>query len=964
MEEEEEVERIEKEPVGYDTNGIAIYKIIDEENHENSYYYKFKNDDALLFDVFDDNIHYFTMDEDEEKNEEKNYYEMNEDGKIFNYDLLKKNDKDYTKNYYEINDQGFSYVRYNEQNGEYTSKQKYTEESYLSDNDTEYEKEEALDLPMQKARVERLEFPLRQSEEEEEKEVKKEGEKEKEKEVDVGVVEKEDEKEEGEEEEEKKEEEEEEKEGVDVDVVEKKEKKEEEEEENPIYSPGYTQLIGEKNPSIFGCIPRCIDNIEKINGDKLMTFLTAFSSADREKIEDFIKSWGMKTILSLFLEEKKNELSMIKFINLMKTSAPPRSSYVYRIKGGTGIGKTVFLPHLMALFGFNVLICEPRILNCLNAYSAIKTIFGSNDHVGYVAGGASFEGLHLTYATHQTVINNMLKNSSFLNRFDIIIIDESHIIEEATLKLVNMLKNQTNVYIYMSATPPDFSVFEYGIQSHVFEEIEIKGKTMDVTVEEMTEPGNILSLCFWALIGVKKLIERDPGNIIVFLPKFSYHKKFAELVQENEDVKDMKISFITSQLSQKEKEKLNDLYEDDEEEESEKGGADKSGEKRKRKVKVNHLYIATDAGETGITVPNVSVVIDSLLQNVQVYYPYSDCTSMVPGRITIEASKQRMGRAGRTRKGAYICIGTLSDLLSSKETPNPVRYYIYEKMSSSLVNITTGYRMTTFMKDLNQDISKNKIISEVYGEYFVPVFLKAKKMNLLAELIATLVIKSQGTLKNSLEQKEFNQELSFIDKRKTAFYNEFTTFSSQFGFVTELPSFCDFYDMFLEAMIAIYCKDPELYLDEDKTELFLEQFKGMRSYHSVGYDPHIALNYKDSKMYKYKADDKMDFDDLVEKVRHDFHRDFLIMFSELKHFNTAVFSLEHDHYIIEDGYQGGSICYPGNSLSFRKVKGGKSWFINPVAEGFTSVAFSKLEHGYVDGYPAFIIKEISAIINE
>ncbi|MBR4741589.1 MAG: hypothetical protein IK079_01650, partial [Desulfovibrio sp.] len=68
----------------------------------------------------------------------------------------------------------------------------------------------------------------------------------------------------------------------------------------------------------------------------------------------------------------------------------------------------------------------------------------------------------------------------------------------------------------------------------------------------------------------------------------------------------------------------------------------------------NLIILATSVAETSITIPNVTVVIDSGLGRFVRYNPHTGLDQLVTERISLAQADQRCGRAGRVQDG--ICV--------------------------------------------------------------------------------------------------------------------------------------------------------------------------------------------------------------------------------------------------------------------------------------------------------------------
>ena len=65
------------------------------------------------------------------------------------------------------------------------------------------------------------------------------------------------------------------------------------------------------------------------------------------------------------------------------------------------------------------------------------------------------------------------------------------------------------------------------------------------------------------------------------------------------------------------------------------------------------MIFATNMAETSVTIPNITVVVDSGVCKEQRFDPLRKVSVLKIGKVSQSSAKQRMGRAGRTALG--IC---------------------------------------------------------------------------------------------------------------------------------------------------------------------------------------------------------------------------------------------------------------------------------------------------------------------
>ena len=85
------------------------------------------------------------------------------------------------------------------------------------------------------------------------------------------------------------------------------------------------------------------------------------------------------------------------------------------------------------------------------------------------------------------------------------------------------------------------------------------------------------------------------------------------------------------------------------------------------------VILATNIAETTLTVPDVSIVLDSGLVKVARYDPERLIDSLETERVSLDSANQRAGRAGRTRPGVAIRLWDSRDRLRPHSDPEIAR---------------------------------------------------------------------------------------------------------------------------------------------------------------------------------------------------------------------------------------------------------------------------------------------------
>ena len=85
----------------------------------------------------------------------------------------------------------------------------------------------------------------------------------------------------------------------------------------------------------------------------------------------------------------------------------------------------------------------------------------------------------------------------------------------------------------------------------------------------------------------------------------------------------------------------------------------------------HRVIVATNVAETGLTIPQVTMVIDSGLHRLAAYSPSRDINTLYLSRISRANAAQRTGRAGRTAPGRCVRLWSNADELGMRESLSP-----------------------------------------------------------------------------------------------------------------------------------------------------------------------------------------------------------------------------------------------------------------------------------------------------
>ena len=302
------------------------------------------------------------------------------------------------------------------------------------------------------------------------------------------------------------------------------------------------------------------------------------------------------------------------------------------IQSDTGSGKSTRLP-LWAADGGNrrVLVVEPRRVACV----ALADFLGSDEihrqHGLSVAYAIRFENrvtpdTQLAFVTPGIALNWFAENG--LDDFDLVIIDEFHERRWDTDLLLALLRQQSQHRLLLtSATIDGERLAQYLGQSSCL--LQAQGKRFHVELRYLSNDSQQLpdarDLPQRVLRAVESVIPLlDGGDILVFLPGKGEINKCAQILDD--------LPLICMQLH---------------------GGSDIDTQRQVlASCQGSRVILATNVAETSLTIPGVTVVIDSGLERRT--HQRNGRTVLSLARISRASADQRLGRAGRVREG--ICV--------------------------------------------------------------------------------------------------------------------------------------------------------------------------------------------------------------------------------------------------------------------------------------------------------------------
>ena len=359
------------------------------------------------------------------------------------------------------------------------------------------------------------------------------------------------------------------------------------------------------------------------------------------------------------------KLEITKYFPLILGSA--RENPMTIVSAHTGSGKSLGIPRLFAKGENRVMVAVPTVLGVRDLFNKQK-LFSPPIKVGTAAeGDVNYEDGDdnlIIYATSGHIRRRMIEFfrggvARPINFCDVLIIDEAHIGSADNDIIINLWKFAQKRKV---AVPPLIlmsATMGTGMSEGV-KPIEIKlSRTYPIDVKYSEKDysfTNTEKLYQDTVQTLMTAFEHHEGDALIFVAGKRDVEKILELIRSSN--KQIVALPAYSALSREEQDKIN-----------------KPVTSGFRKV-----VVATNIAETTITINDLGIVIDTMLEKVAT-------TSRQTGGIKLEtvyesksSADQRKGRTGRTRPG--ICFRMISEdsynKLSSNRLPEIERIPIYE----------------------------------------------------------------------------------------------------------------------------------------------------------------------------------------------------------------------------------------------------------------------------------------------
>lgn len=317
------------------------------------------------------------------------------------------------------------------------------------------------------------------------------------------------------------------------------------------------------------------------------------------------------------------------------------------VQSPTGSGKTTQIPVILHEAGFSdsgiIAVTQPRRIAALSVSEFISKQLGTT-YPGLVGYKMRFEdktdsSTKIKIMTDGILLQEM-KLDPWMSKYSVVMVDEAH---ERSLNIDFVLGLLKRVL----QARPEFKVIVSSATMNAEAFSSYFGNCPIVNIDTITYPVSVIydppaipastssPAASDALLNKiestiqRVLSNRVNGDILIFLPGEKIIKDCMQKLYKSSFSRKIHIIPLYGRLAKEEQERVFD-----------------SSPLGKKKV-----IISTNIAETSVTIPGITVVIDSGLAKLNFYNPHTFTSSLIETPVSKASCNQRKGRAGRTQEG-------------------------------------------------------------------------------------------------------------------------------------------------------------------------------------------------------------------------------------------------------------------------------------------------------------------------
>lgn len=370
------------------------------------------------------------------------------------------------------------------------------------------------------------------------------------------------------------------------------------------------------------------------------------------------------------IQELKNAIPKTYIVNLIQnTPATSMGSRVFVIKAKTGSGKSTTLPTALAIRGRRIAVTEPKRVSAEELpydIASYDSQYKLGENIGFQTGLINKSPKKgIVFMTIGILRQHILKwdAEKFMRRYSTIMIDEVHEHNLETDVLLRLLKQflkkfwndpMCPVVILMSATIDPKKYEDYFETKNT---VEVSGISFEITPHWPTVAIGDLQQ------HIVELCRELKGDTLIFMPTKKTITKVAKAIALD-NPKDTVVEIMATTIAKGEVKQLLKPA---------------AGGKRR-------IALATNAAETGLTLPYLHNIIDTGLSFQVAFNPQYNCSAVAQMPISQASVLQRKGRVGRKFAGDWFPLFT--EACFEKLIPvNPAEVYVKDMSLDLLILI-------------------------------------------------------------------------------------------------------------------------------------------------------------------------------------------------------------------------------------------------------------------------------------
>ncbi len=320
----------------------------------------------------------------------------------------------------------------------------------------------------------------------------------------------------------------------------------------------------------------------------------------------------------------------------------------------TGAGKSTAVPvALLRAFPGRILMLEPRRLATLAVARRVAEILGeeAGETSGYLMrlDRKTSSKTRLTVMT-EAILTNMLLDDPSLEGVSVVVIDEFHErsihadLALCFLKEAVSLRDDLFVLVMSATVQAEKTAAYLGTEGQPAPVLDVPGRLFPVGIRYEPE----LSVAG----AVMQELSHGKGSILAFLPGIADIRRAESELHAAGAANKADIFILHSSISLDEQRRIL--------------SPPRPGEKRR-------VILSSAIAETSLTVPDVSVVIDSGLMRLNRMNVRAGMETLVTERESLFSARQRAGRAGRTGPGTCVRLWGERESLAEATAPEILR---------------------------------------------------------------------------------------------------------------------------------------------------------------------------------------------------------------------------------------------------------------------------------------------------